>query len=310
MAFDFNEQFEKMMREYDVTEVVLLGHMNPDGDAAGSVMGLAHYIKVNYPQYTAWPFLSDKLDKGPKKQVMEDEIFAPFERPKLASERYAVIVCDTATLKRLIGIINDIKVSESCAYNVFEILDKEMLKKAASAPHPNGADYLYMGILHDTSRFSRSDAEIEAAGSKLLAMGADHRYVMRTMQDKTLDDLIRQGEILRRVKRVMEGKVAYVYMSYQEAKKLHISYEDIHPISGMLRDCEDIEMGFSMYEEAPNIWRCSFRSDGQWINVNEMMKSFGGGGHAAAAGLRRETDQPEVLLEQLLAQIESIQSLG
>ncbi len=38
--------------------------------------------------------------------------------------------------------------------------------------------------------------------------------------------------------------------------------------------------------------------------------TFGGGGHAAAAGLRRETDQPEVLLEQLLAQIESIQSLG
>ena len=31
MAFDFNKQFEKMMREYDVTEVVLLGHMNPDG---------------------------------------------------------------------------------------------------------------------------------------------------------------------------------------------------------------------------------------------------------------------------------------
>lgn len=27
MTFDFNKQFEKMMREYDVTEVVLLGHM-------------------------------------------------------------------------------------------------------------------------------------------------------------------------------------------------------------------------------------------------------------------------------------------
>ena len=49
MAFDFNKQFEKMMREYDVTEVVLLGHMNPDGDAAGSVMGLAHYIKGIIP---------------------------------------------------------------------------------------------------------------------------------------------------------------------------------------------------------------------------------------------------------------------
>lgn len=329
MTFDFNEQFEKMMRKNDVTEVVLLGHMNSDGDAAGSVMGLAHYIRRNYPKYTAWPFLSDQLDKGPKKQVMEDELFTPFGRPQLSSERYAVIVCDTATLKRLIGMkyyqravvsmvidhhasnegygtANYIKVSESCAYNVFEILNKGMLKRAASAPHPNAADYLYMGILHDTSRFSRSDAGIEAAGAELLAMGADHHYVMRTMQDKTLDDLIRQGEILRRVKRVMEGKVAYVYMSYQEASQLQIGYEDIHPISGMLRDCEDIEMGFSMYEEEPNIWRCSFRSDGQWLNVNEMMQAFGGGGHAAAAGLRRETNQPEALLKQLLAQIEKM----
>ena len=58
-----------------------------------------------------------------------------------------------------------------------------------------------------------------------------------------------------------------------------------------------------MYEEAPNIWRCSFRSDGQWINVNEMMKSFGGGGHAAAAGLRRKTHEPEQLLELILEEI-------
>ena len=64
----------------------------------------------------------------------------------------------------------------------------------------------------------------------MLAMGADHRYVMRTMQDKTLDDLIRQGEILRRVKRVMEGKWHMFICPIREAKKLHISYEDIHPI--------------------------------------------------------------------------------
>ena len=51
----------------------------------------------------------------------------------------------------------------------------------------------------------------------MLAMGPIIA-VMRTMQDKTLDDLIRQGEILRRVKRVMEEEVAYVCMSYQEAR--------------------------------------------------------------------------------------------
>ena len=32
-----------------------------------------------------------------------------------------------------------------------------------------------------------------------------------------------------------------------------------------------------MYEEEENRWRCSFRSDGKWINVNELLQTFGGG---------------------------------
>ena len=45
-----------------------------------------------------------------------------------------------------------------------------------------------------------------------------------------------------------------------------------------------------MYEEEENRWRCSFRSDGKWINVNELLQTFGGGGHAAAAGVRKRTN--------------------
>ena len=29
-----------------------------------------------------------------------------------------------------------------------------------------------------------------------------------------------------------------------------------------------------MYEEEENRWRCSFRSDGKWINVNELLQAF------------------------------------
>ena len=48
-----------------------------------------------------------------------------------------------------------------------------------------------------------------------------------------------------------------------------------------------------MYEEEENRWRCSFRSDGKWINVNKFLQKFGGGGHAAAAGVRKRTDNVE-----------------
>ena len=51
MEFDFKNEFESMMKSNELDTVVVLGHINPDGDAAGSVMGIVHYIGVNYPEY-------------------------------------------------------------------------------------------------------------------------------------------------------------------------------------------------------------------------------------------------------------------
>lgn len=94
----------------------------------------------------------------------------------------------------------------------------------------------------------------------------------------------------------------------EEIETRGIGYEDIHPISGFLRNCEDVELGFTMYEEGPDIWRCSFRSNGKWVDVNELLQPFGGGGHAAAAGLRKKKDDPEKLLEDILQRIDEMRS--
>ena len=59
MTFNFDREFQSMMQEHNLNTVILLGHLNPDGDSAGSVMGLAHYIKINYPQYKVLPYLVD-----------------------------------------------------------------------------------------------------------------------------------------------------------------------------------------------------------------------------------------------------------
>ena len=58
-----------------------------------------------------------------------------------------------------------------------------------------------------------------------------------------------------------------------------------------------------MYEEEDNRWRCSFRSDGKWINVNELRQVFGGGGHAAAAGVRKRTNDVEKFRQEILERI-------
>ena len=58
-----------------------------------------------------------------------------------------------------------------------------------------------------------------------------------------------------------------------------------------------------MYEEEENRWRCSFWSDGKWINVNELLQTFGGGGHAAAAGVRKRTNDVEKFRQEILERI-------
>lgn len=85
--------------------------------------------------------------------------------------------------------------------------------------------------------------------------------------------------------------------------------KDIHPISGFLRDCEDIQFGFTMYEEEEKSWRCSFRSDGKWINVNELLQAFGGGGHAAA-DVRKRTNDVEKFRQEILEWIVAMRKIS
>lgn len=142
LCFDF--AFKELMQSHDLNTVVILGHLNPDGDAAGSVMSVAHYIYVNYPQYKVLPYLAETLERGPKKLVLQDKIFTPFQKPDTDGKPYCVIVYDNATLERMIrleyyqnvavsmivdyhasnegyGDVNWTEVSEACAENVYHM---------------------------------------------------------------------------------------------------------------------------------------------------------------------------------------------
>lgn len=220
--------------------------------------------------------------------------------PYIYENATASIVIDHHASNEGYGDLNNTVVSEACSENIYHMLDKDKLRKASQEPHPNTADYLYFGIIHDTGCFHRANAGILDASSNLLAMGADHDYVMKTFFSQTLEDKEKEAMLLKMAKRAVDGKVAYVKISEKEKKEYHITYEDIHPISALLRDCEDIKLGFTMYEEETDIWRCSFRSDQSWINVNELLNPYGGGGHAAASGLRKKTENPEKLLNDIL----------
>ena len=168
--------------------------------------------------------------------------------PDISGKQYCVIVCDNATLERMIGLeyyqnaaasivvdhhasnegygdVNWTKVSEACAENVYHMLSSELLLNAAQKEaYPNAADYIYLGILHDTGGLARANQGIFQAVADLMAMGVDHGRIMKTLHSDTLDILYKRADILHGAVRAMDGRVAYVIMGQKEIaeKRYHI----------------------------------------------------------------------------------------
>ena len=123
------------------------------------------------------------------------------------------------------------------------------------------------------------------AVTELLKMGVDYSYVMQTMHNNTLGSLQKRSELLKRAERLLDGKVACVCINRAESE-------------------------VTMYEEEKNRWRCSFRSDGKWINVNELLQAFGEGGHAAVAGVCKRTNDVEKFRQEILERIVVMRKLS
>lgn len=147
------------------------------------------------------PYLADTLDKGPKKQVKLDKVFNPFEKPDV-KEKYAVIVCDTAVLARMIGReyyegaeasividhhasnevygnVNYTKISEACAENVYYILDPVKLKRTVDCEaKPTAADYIYMIVIGNFLILSPSFPPLHTVHDSFLSHGVPSMVVV------------------------------------------------------------------------------------------------------------------------------------
>lgn len=331
-TFDFFKEFEQKIEETGVTNVVVLGHMNPDGDSVGSVFGLSHYLRTAYPELDIYPYMPTVSEKGTL-LILEEE--AVFDRMSLPEEPYIVICCDTATKERVItgdvfdkalgsiGIdhhrsnekycdVNYVEFAESCAELIFWLLAERggtpftAGREGEAFEGPVSADYIYMGILHDTAVFTRANVSTLRAAANLLELGVSHRSIMRTWETQTLDELRKQNHLIGTAKTIADGKVAYLVKNNQEAIEEGISYDDIHHISNYLRNCSDVVAAFTMYEQEPGHWRCSLRSDGVLVDANEVFGRFGGGGHKGAAGLRIRIGDAMEIKKQLLTILEEL----
>lgn len=330
--FEFNSILEDEVMGKGLKKIIVLAHINPDGDAVGSTMALAHYLQTLYPDIMVIPYL-EQVEDCIRKVVDSDEVFKdvftyPFYLLNHETE-YAVICCDTATIDRVGGgknLFDNAQVSividhhllnsgyadfnylntlEACAENVYQIIDWERLAQVSADKQKLRyiADYIYLGILHDTTRFTRIDQLTLKMAGHLIEMGIDHKKIEKTMHGMSFEDLHRQNELLNQVT-LYSDKVAYLYLNLDKCNAGGYTYHDIHKIAEIVRDCSDIEVAFSLHQMDKTRWKCSMRSS-ENFDSNEFLKKFQGGGHKGAAGFIVNTEKPDELLDSMLAELKN-----
>jgi bifunctional oligoribonuclease and PAP phosphatase NrnA len=292
-------------------EITIVTHRNPDGDAIGSSMGLAgylkklhHNVKVIFPsEYpTGYGFVHGvqlaivfDLDQNAARQALEkcDVIFCLDFNGLDRVDKLGESIQFSKAKKVLIDHhldpepfsdieFSDIAASSTCEL-VFKVID-EMGDR--SKIDPATGECLFTGLITDTGSFrygTRPYTYEVAAALKEIGVD-DYRLADKIFNSQKVKHLRLLGHCLANRMEIMDDYgVGIMWLTRQDYTDFDIQRGDTEGIVNYMLMIENIKVAAFILEQ-PSIIKISLRSKGD-ISVQEMaQKYFNGGGHKNAAG--------------------------
>lgn len=292
----------------DIFEVVkgaaaigISGHIRPDGDCVGSVMGLYLYLKKVCPGAKVEVMLEKPADvfaciKGIE-EIHTDftsgvESFDVFFALDAAKDRLGEaekffdgakkkVNIDHHVSNKGCGDVNYImpKASSTSELIYDLISDKSLLDEEI-------AKALYIGIIHDTGVFQYSNTAPQTlkAAAELISYGFDFsKLIDETFYEKTYVQNQILGRALLESILFMNGKCVVSMVDKKTMGFYEAEPHDLEGIVSQLRNTKGVECAIFMYQTDTLEYKVSLRSNGK-VDVAKVASFFGGGGHVRAAG--------------------------
>lgn len=287
---------------------LITSHAKPDGDSIGSQVALAdalvslgkqaRIVNCDPPQPSLLPFPGvDRITVASRVDEAFDAVIV-VECPDLARTGVAglessfLINIDHHPGNALYGAVNWFdQRAAACAEMVFDLIG------ALGAPlTPEIATNLYVAILTDTGSFHYSSLSPRTFDicRQLLEAGANPVWVARTVFDDNSAGRIRLfGAVLSAMEVDRSGRLATLLMTRGMERATGGRFEDTEGLVNVPLTVKEIQAVVMFKEAEAGAWRVSFRSKGA-VDVGEVAKRFGGGGHKNAAGCTVPGDLPSV----------------
>ncbi len=283
---------------------LVVTHVNPDGDALGSMLGM--HLALREMGKRSWAILRDAFPERyaflPGRDRVRTSADSLNGRPNwiisldVASE--VRISADLDTMRRTAKLINvdhhrtnigfgDINLIEPGATSTAELVFT-ILKLAGYTPSPEVGKCLYTGLVTDTGcfRFSGVNSDTLRLASEILASGFDSYDVTRHIYEEyPLRRLELERLLLERIEILLDGRLVMSSFYEDDFKRLGASMSESEDLVNRLRESSGVEVGVLLTQISEEVCRASIRSKGR-VDVAAIAAKLGGGGHRNAAGLR------------------------
>jgi phosphoesterase RecJ-like protein len=292
--------------------ILLICHINPDGDSIGAQLALYHYFKArgkdvsllapnNLQEFLKWMDGADKINifiKDRKKSRFLIEradliVMLDFNQSNRLGEAEDYVTSSKA--KKVVidhhldpENIADLIISDptkcSTSELVHEIVCEINGEKFMNRPY---AEALYVGIITDTGNFEHGSYSSRTFRivADLLDTGIKKEDIINLIYNNFSSDRIRlQGFALNERMIVLpDFRTAYIYLSKNDLKAYNHVKVDTEGFVNMPLSIKGINFS-ALFIEKDDFIKLSFRSKGQFPSNEFASRYFSGGGHRNASG--------------------------
>lgn len=301
--------------------IAIIPHINPDGDALGSMIAMYIFIKMKFDKeadmllindlpelYEFLPFIENikfvkDLDIDKKYDLAISVDVAAKDRmaqamPIFDTAKFSVNIDHHRTNDAFgdLAFINpEASSTGEIIYDLMCDFDFNITKDMATA--------IYTAIVTDTGgfRFENTKPQVLVKGSKLIEKGVDSSSLFRKIYDSKPKAMVMLNALcVSKAQFLHNNKIAYTFITKDDFKQAGAKDEHTCGIAEVLRQINTTEVAIVLKENESGFTKVSMRS--KTVDIAQISQKFDGGGHKFAAGCTIKKP-PAIALNKLLEEI-------
>ncbi|WP_248926327.1 DHH family phosphoesterase [Paenibacillus hamazuiensis] len=287
----------------DRDDFLVVSHVQPDGDAAGSTFAVGWMLRQLGKTYT---LINEGRMPGKFLYMAGNQTITSCDDSSMQRTYRHIISVDCADFARIGAVhtwfapqaellnidhhaTNDRfghtnLVRDDAAATVEVLYDLAVHMKLNMTEPLNIC--IYSGLLTDTGgfRYANTSPKVMHIAAEMLRLGVKgYELAERLLETITVPQISLLKQALQTLSFAHDQKVAWLHVTMDEVQQFGAASEDMDGLVNYPRNVEGVEVGILFKEREGDQVKVSFRSAGR-VDVAQLAKRFGGGGHVRAAG--------------------------